>query len=89
MPVFKSSCISVVFLWKFFTVLCGVTHVGDTTKLFGDEVGIGMAAVLGKVEQYDPELEEWPQYVERLEYTSSKLMASQTQRRSGLCSCQW
>ena len=27
-----------------------------------------MAAVLGKVEQYDPELEEWPQYVERLEY---------------------
>ena len=21
----------VVFLWKFFTVLCGVTHVGDTT----------------------------------------------------------
>ena len=37
-------------------------------KTFGDEVGIGMAAVLGKVEQYDPELEEWPQYVERLEY---------------------
>ena len=30
-------------------------------KTFGDEVGIGMAAVLGKVEQ-------WPQYVERLEY---------------------
>ena len=24
-------------------------------------------ALLGKIEQYDPEQEEWPQYVERLE----------------------
>ncbi len=27
-----------------------------------------MAGLLGKIEQYDPEEEEWPQYVERLEY---------------------
>ena len=26
-----------------------------------------MAALLGKIEQFDPEQEEWPQYVERLE----------------------
>ena len=24
-------------------------------------------SLLGKIEQYDPEQEEWPQYVERLE----------------------
>lgn len=35
------------------------THtIHDTSKLFGDEDGIGMAAVLGKVKQFDPELEE-------------------------------
>ncbi len=27
-----------------------------------------MAGLLGKIEQYDPEVEEWPQYVERLEH---------------------
>ena len=27
-----------------------------------------MAAVLGKIEQFDAELEEWPQYVERLQF---------------------
>ena len=27
-----------------------------------------MAGLLGKVESFDPELEEWPQYVERLEH---------------------
>ena len=26
-----------------------------------------MAALLGKIDCFDPELEEWPQYVERLE----------------------
>ncbi len=33
--------------------------------IIGDETG--MAGLLGKIEQYDPEEEEWPQYVERLE----------------------
>ena len=27
-----------------------------------------MAGLLGRIEQYDPVAEEWPQYVERLEY---------------------
>ena len=34
---------------------------------FGDKYRILMAALLGKIDQFDPELEGWPQYVERLE----------------------
>ena len=38
--------------------------------IFGDELGIcescGMAATLGKIEEFDGSKEEWPQYKERL-----------------------
>ena len=33
----------------------------------GDEARDTMAALLGKIENFDPDQEEWPQYVERLE----------------------
>ena len=33
----------------------------------GDEDRILMVVLLGKVDQFDPELEEWPHYVEWLE----------------------
>ena len=41
--------------------------------IFGDEDGIGaasvkMAAMLGKIEQFEATKEDWPQYVERLNY---------------------
>ncbi len=32
-----------------------------------DEDGIQMAGLLGKVDTFDPEQEDWPQYIERLE----------------------
>ena len=36
--------------------------------IFGNELqDLESMALLGKIEQYDPEQEEWPQYVERLE----------------------
>ena len=40
-------------------------------------------ALLGKIEQYDPEQEEWPQYVERLEqfFEANDLTAGR--RKSG------
>ena len=35
---------------------------------FGNELqDLELIALLGKIEQYDPEQEEWPQYVKRLE----------------------
>ena len=38
-------------------------------QIFGDEDGIqDMAGLLGKVDEFNPDLEEWPQYVERLEH---------------------
>ena len=44
-------------------------EITQVTTYFGDEDGIDlevMAALLGKIDQFDPEQEEWPQYVERL-----------------------
>ena len=38
---------------------------------FGDVFGISVATLLGKIDQFDPELEEWTQYVERLDQFSS------------------
>ena len=47
---------------KFLLKLCKVT------TYFGDELrDFESMALLGKIEQYDPEQEEWPQYVERLQ----------------------
>ena len=40
-------------------------------------------ALLGKIEQYDPEQEEWPQYVERLEQFFEE---TQKRTRDGLLS---
>ena len=45
-------------------------HTAKLRHIFGDEDGIllaVMAAILGKVNVFDPEHEEWPQYVERLD----------------------
>ena len=40
----------------------------QVTTYFGNELrDLESMALLGKIEQYDPEQEEWPQYVERLE----------------------
>ena len=57
-------CISILSISniKFIFQLCKVT------TYFGDKLqDLELMALLGKIEQYDPEQEEWPQYVERLE----------------------
>ncbi len=43
--------------------LCSFNYRGIRHR---DETG--MAGLLGKIEQYDPEEEDWPEYIERLEY---------------------
>ena len=50
-----------------YLVSCNNTFIccQDTTY-FGDEHGIDMAAVFGKVDHFDGEQEDWTQYVERL-----------------------
>ena len=62
---------------KFLPQLCKVT------TYFGDGLrDLKSMALLGKIEQYDPEQEEWPQYVERLEqYYSSRLTISLGMRK--------
>ena len=52
----------------------GISIANNTARLqyiFGDEDGIllltVMAALLGKVDAFDPQHEDWPQYVERLD----------------------
>ena len=40
-----------------------------------------MAGLLGKVDAFDPELEDWPQYVERLEHFSKPMGSSATRTR--------
>lgn len=43
-------------------------YVKQSHDIFGDELrDLELMALLGKVEQFDPEQEDWPQYVERLE----------------------
>ena len=43
------------------------TFLGKDTTHFGDEVrDLLMAALLGNIEPFDPEVEEWPEYTERL-----------------------
>ena len=42
--------------------------MNQSHDIFGDELrDLELMALLGKVEQFDPEQEDWPQYVERLE----------------------
>jgi hypothetical protein len=43
-----------------------------------------MASVLGKVEQFDPELKEWPQYVERLEFFFAANGIADAEKRQSL-----
>ena len=45
----------------------------EDTTLTGDEFGISLAkgvmsTLLGKIDEYDGSKEEWPQYMERLNY---------------------
>ena len=48
-----------------------IIHFNSTTRsrhIFGDELrDLESMALLRKIEQFDPQQEEWPQYVERLE----------------------
>ena len=44
-------------------------HLAKLPQIFGDEDRIqDMEGLLGKIDEFNPDLEEWPQYVERLEY---------------------
>ena len=65
---------SIYSVWTCSIIVCYDTfiaiHTAKLRHIFGDEDGIllaVMAAVLGKVNVFDPEHEEWPQYVERLD----------------------
>ena len=46
---------------KFLLQLCKSTYFGDKLR------DLESMALLGKIEQYDPEQEEWTQYMERLQ----------------------
>ena len=53
------------------TLLLDINSQGYDTTLIGDKDGIlshAMAAAFGKVDKFDGSKEEWPQYVERLDF---------------------
>ena len=65
--------------------LCASRHV----TYIGDKDGIMAVATLGKIDEFDPSKEEWPQYVKRLGhfFTANDINSAEKKRAVFLAVC--